>query len=128
MIDLRARMVEDDQAIHNGTLGAGSFAVDLKFTSTDDVPLTETIKGFYEDTALLGINPENGLPVRGAKIPISFHQADLTIWDSLSDLTRWQVEFTNGAGQLISVEIFDVIPDRSFGSVLCMSKIIPGHR
>lgn len=128
MVDLRARMVSDDKKIHNGTLGTGSFAVDLKFTDPDDSGNPLTIKGMYEDTALLGINPENGLPVRGAKIPISFHQEDLTIWDGLADLQRWKVEFTNGAGQSIAVEINDVIPDRSFGNVLCMTTIISGHR
>ena len=128
MIDLRARMVLDDQKIHNGTLGTGSFAVDLKITDlVTPTPNTLTIKGMYEDTALLGINVETGLPIRGAKIPISFHQADLAIWDGVASLQRWKVEIVNGAGQSIVVEIFDVIPDRSFGNVLCMCKLASGH-
>lgn len=128
MIDLQARAVSDSQKIHNNELGTGGFAVDLKFTDPDNPGTPKTIKGLYNDTALLGINPENGLPVRGAKIAVSFHQSDLTIWDGVSDLQRWKIEFVNGAGQSISAEIDDVIPDRSFDDVLVMTKIISGHR
>ena len=128
MIDLHARAISDSQKIHNNELGTGGFAVDLIFTDPDNPGTPETIKGLYNDTALLGINPENGLPVRGAKIAVSFHQSDLTIWDGVSDLQRWKIEFTNGAGQSIAAEINDVIPDRSFGDVLVMTKIISGHR
>lgn len=128
MIDLQARAVSDSQKIHNNELGTGGFAVSLKFTDPDNPGIPKTIKGLYNDTALLGINPENGLPVRGAKIAVSFHQSDLTIWDGISDLQRWKIEFVNGAGQSISAEIDDVIPDRSFGDVLVMTKIISGHR
>lgn len=129
MIDLQARSVEDSQAIHNGTLGAGSFAVDMLFTDlVTPTPNTQTIKGLYNDTSLVGINLENNMPVRGSKIAISFHQSDLTIWDGLASLQRWKVRFTNGAGQIINCEINDPIPDRSFGDVLCMCKIISGHR
>ena len=128
MIDLQARAVSDSQKIHNNELGTGGFAVDLKFTDPDNPSTPKTVKGLYNDTALLGINPENGLPVRGAKIAVSFHQSDLTIWDGISDLQRWKIEFVNGAGQSISAEIDDVIPDRSFGDVLVMMKIISGHR
>ncbi len=128
MIDLHARAVLDSQKIHNNELGTGGSAVDLKFTDPDNSGTPETIKGLYNDTALLGINPENGLPVRGSKIAVSFHQSDLTIWDGLSDLQRWKIEFINGAGQSIAAEINDVIPDRSFGDVLVMTKIISGHR
>lgn len=128
MVDLLARAVEDSQSIHNGTIGAGSFATDLLFTDrTTPTPNTQTIKGLFNDTALLGIDTEAGLPVRGAKIAISFTQADLTIWDGVADIQRWKIEFTNGAGQTVTVEISDVIPDRSFGDVLCMCKIISGH-
>lgn len=128
MIDLQARTVSDSQKIHNNELGTGGFAVGLIFTDPDNPGTPKTIKGLYNDTALLGINPENGLPVRGAKIAVSFHQSDLTIWDGVSDLQRWKIEFVNGAGQSISAEIDDVIPDRSFGDVLVMTKIISGHR
>lgn len=128
MIDLQARAVSDSQKIHNNELGTGGFAVSLKFIDPDNPGIPKTIKGLYNDTALLGINPENGLPVRGAKIAVSFHQSDLTIWDGISDLQRWKIEFVNGAGQSISAEIDDVIPDRSFGDVLVMTKIISGHR
>ncbi len=128
MIDLHARAVSDSQKIHNNKLGTGGSAVDLKFTDPDNLGTPETIKGLYNDTALLGINPENGLPVRGSKIAVSFHQSDLTIWDGLSDLQRWKIEFINGAGQSIAAEINGVIPDRSFGDVLVMTKIISGHR
>lgn len=128
MIDLQARVVSDSQKIHNNELGTGGFGVDLTFTDPDNPGTPKTITGLYNDTALLGINPENGLPVRGAKIAVSFHQSDLTIWDGISDLQRWKIEFVNGAGQSISAEIDDVIPDRSFGDVLVMTKIISGHR
>lgn len=124
-IDLQAKSVSDSQKIHNGTLGTGGFAVDLKFTSL--VPESLTIKGLYNDTALIGINPETGFPVRGAKLAISFHQSDLTIWDGKANLQRWKIELVNGAGQTVVAEINDVIPDRSFGDVLLMMKIISGH-
>lgn len=126
-IDLHARAISDSQKIHNNALGVGGFSVDLSFTSTDAVPLQQTIKGLYNDTSLLGINLENNMPVRGAKIAVSFHQSDLTIWDGKSDLQRWKIAFTNGAGQNVVVEINDVIPDRSFGDVLVMCTIISGH-
>jgi len=123
-IDLQARAISDSQKIHNGTLGTGSFNVTLRFTSPTE---TQTIKGLYNDTSLLGINPENGLPVSGSKLAISFHQSDLTIWDGKADLQRWKVELVNGAGQTVLAEISNVIPDRSFGDILLMMKIISGH-
>lgn len=129
MIDLNARAVSDSQKILNGELTTGSFAVDLKFTDlATPIANTETIKGFYNDTSLIGISIETNFPITGNKIGISFHQSDLTIWDGIVDLQRWKVEFTNGASQAIAVEIINVIPDRSFGEVLCMCKIISGHR
>lgn len=127
-MDLAARMVTDSKAIHNGELTTGSFAVDLLFTDlVTPTPNTLTIKGLPNDTALLGIDPETGLPIRGAKIAISFHQSDLTIWDGLASLQRWKIQYVNGAGQTLVLEISDVIPDRSFGDVLVMCKIISGH-
>jgi hypothetical protein len=126
-IDLQAKAVLDSQKIHNGTLGGGGFNVDLTFTDLETIPNTETIQGLYNDTALLGISPDNGLPVRGAKIAVSFHQSDLTIWDGKSSLQRWTIQFVNGAGQTVIVEIMDVIPDRSFGDVVCICKIVSGH-
>lgn len=129
MIDLNARAVADSKKIHNGTLGTGSVSVDIKFTDlTTPTPNVQTITGLYNDTSLLGINPETGFPVRGSKIAISFHQVDLTIWDGLEDLQRWKMELVNGAGQTIVAELTDVIPDRSFGSVLIMCTIVSGHR
>jgi len=125
-LDLQAKAVRDSQMIHNGTLGAGGFSVSLLFTSLTEQ--TQTIKGLYNDTSLLGINPETGFPVRGSKLAISFSQQDLTIWDGKADLQRWKVQLVNGAGQTVVVEISDVIPDRSFGDVLIMCKIISGHR
>ena len=127
-IDLQAKAVSDSQKIHNGTLGTGGFNVSLKFTDlVEPVANTLTIQGLYNDTALLSINPENGLPVRGSELAISFHQSDLTIWDGKSDLQRWKIELINGAGQTVIAEINDVIPDRSFGDVLLMMQIISGH-
>ena len=125
---MQSKMVSDSKKIHNNQMGTGGFAVSLKFTNNLTVPQSLTIKGFYSDTSLLGINPENGLPVRGSKIAISFHQSDLTIWDGKSDLQRWKIELINGAGQTVTAEISDVIPDRSFGDVLLMTKIISGHK
>ena len=125
-IDLQARSVSDSQKIHNGTLGTGGFNVSLKFT--DLLANTLTIHGLYNDTALLGINPDNGLPVRGSKLAISFHQSDLTIWNGTDNLKRWKIELVNGAGQTVIAEIDDVIPDRSFGDVLLMMKIVSGHK
>ena len=125
-IDLQARAVSDSQKIHNGTLGTGGFNVSLKFT--DLLGNTLTIQGLYNDTALLGINPDNGLPVRGSKLAISFHQSDLTIWNGTDNLKRWKIELVNGAGQTVIAEIDDVIPDRSFGDVLLMMKIVSGHK
>ncbi len=124
-IDLQARSVSDSQKIHNNKLGVGGFAVEMKFTDLSSN--TKTIKGLYNDTALLGINPENGMPVRGSKFAISFHQSDLTIWNGTDDLQRWTVELVNGAGQTVIAELNDVIPDRSFGDVLCMCQIASGH-
>jgi len=126
-IDLQARSVSDSQKIHNNLLGVGGFAVDIIFTDPDNPGTPQIIKGLYSDTALLGINPENGLPVRGSKFAISFHQSDLTIWNGTDDLQRWKVELVNGAGQTVIAELFDIIPDRSFGDVLCMCKIVSGH-
>ena len=125
-IDLQARAVSDSQKIHNGTLGTGGFNVSLKFT--DLLGNILTIHGLYNDTALLGINPDNGLPVRGSKLAISFHQSDLTIWNGTDNLKRWKIELVNGAGQTVIAEIDDVIPDRSFGDVLLMMKIVSGHK
>ena len=125
-IDLQARSVSDSQKIHNGTLGTGGFNVSLKFT--DLLGNTLTIQGLYNDTALLGINPDNGLPVRGSKLAISFSQQDLTIWNGTDNLKRWKIELVNGAGQTVIAEIDDVIPDRSFGDVLLMMKIVSGHK
>ena len=124
-IDLQAKSVADSQKIHNNQLGTGGFAVDMTFTDLSSN--TKTIKGLFNDTSL-AVNPETGLVVIGSKIAISFHGADLTIWDGLEDLQRWQVEFTNGAGQDIVAELFNIIPDRSLGDVLCMCKITSGHR
>lgn len=126
-IDLHARSVSDSQKIHNNLLGVGGFAVDIIFTDPDNPGTPQTIKGLYSDTSLLGINPENGLPVRGSKLAVSFHQSDLTIWNGTDDLQRWKVELDNGAGQTVIAELFDIIPDRSFGDVLCMCKIASGH-
>ena len=125
-IDLNARMVSDSQKIHNGTLGVGGFNVSLKFTNLATESLT--IQGLYTDTSLLGINPDNGLPVRGSKISVSFHQSDLTIWDGKADIQRWEIELVNGAGQSVTTEINDVIPDRSFGDVLLMLKVVKDGR
>lgn len=125
-IDLHARAVSDSQKIHNGTLGVGGFNVSITFTDTSDN--TETIQGLYNDTSLIGIDPETGFPVRGSKLAITFSQSDLTIWDGLTSLQRWKISLTNGAGQTVVAEIFDVIPDRSFGDVLAMCKIISGHK
>ena len=124
-IDLRARMISDSQKIHNGTLGVGGFNTSLKFT--DLASNTLTIQGLYNDTSL-SISPETGMYVTGSKIAISFTQSDLTIWDGLTTLQRWIVEFTNGVGQTVKAEIENVAPDRSFGSVLCFCKIISGHK
>lgn len=129
MIDLNARAVADSKKIHDGTLGTGSFSVSIKFTDlTTPTPNDETITGLYNDTSLLGINPETGFPVRGSKLAISFHQADLTIWDGLEDLQRWKMELINGAGQTVIAELNDIIPDRSFGDILVMCTIVSGHR
>lgn len=128
-IDLQARSVSDSQKIHNGTLGTGGFNVSLKFTDlTTPTPQELTIQGLYNDTSLLGINPDNGLPVQGSKLAISFHQSDLTIWNGTDSLQRWKIELVNGAGQTVIAEINNVIPDRSFGDVLLMMKIISGHK
>ena len=126
MIDLHARAISDSRKILNNELGTGGFAVELTFTNPDDADNPLTISGFYNDTALLGINPETGLPVRGSKIAISFHQSDLTIWNGLDDLQRWTAAFVNGAGQDVLVELNDIIPDRSFGEVLVMCTLVSG--
>ena len=127
-VDLQAKSVSDSQKIHNGTLGTGGFNVDLLFTDlATPTANTLTIQGLYNDTSL-SINPETGLLLIGAKIPVSFHQSDLTIWDGLADLQRWTIQFVNGAGQTIIGEIESVIPDRSFGDVVVMLTIISGHR
>ena len=127
-MDLHALAVQDSHDIMNGTLGAGGFNVDLTFTDTETVPNQLTIQGLYDDTSILGINPENGQWITGSKIAVKFHQSDLIIWDGVSDLQRWQISFTNGAGQLIICEIDNVAPDRSFGDVIVFCKIISGHR
>ena len=124
-VDLQARSVSDSQKIHNGKLGVGGFNVSMKFTDLSDN--TKTIQGLYSDTSLVGINPENGLPVRGSKFAISFHQSDLTIWNGTDDLQRWKVELVNGSSQSMVAELSDIIPDRSFGDILCMCKITSGH-
>ena len=126
-IDLQAKSVSDSQKIHNNQLGTGGFAINMTFTDPANPGTPKIIKGFYNDTSL-AVNPETGLPVIGSKVAISFHQSDLTIWDGLTDLQRWKVEFTNGAGQDIIAELYNIIPDRSLGDVLCMCKIVSGHR
>ena len=123
-VDLHTRSVSDSQKIHNGTIGTGKFNVSMLFT--DREANTETIQGLYNDTALL-INPENGLPLIGSKITISFSQSDLTIWDGIADLQRWTVQFVNGAGQTIIAELMGIKPDRSFGDVQADCKIVSGH-
>ena len=126
-IDLHARAVSDSQKIHNGTIGTGKFNISIKFTDPANPGTSQTIQGLYNDTSLVAINPENSLPVRGSKFALSFSQQDLTIWDGLADLQRWKIELINGAGQSVVGELFDIIPDRSFGDVLCMCKIASGH-
>jgi hypothetical protein len=123
-MDLHALAVKDSHDIMNNTLGAGGFSVDHVFTDLSDNELT--IKAWYDDTSIQ-INPENGQLMTGSKITVKFHQSDLIIWDGLSDLQRWKISFTNGAGQLINCEIENVAPDRSFGDVLVFCKIISGH-
>lgn len=123
-IDLQAKAVSDSQKIHNGTLGAGGFSVVMKFT--DLLANDLTIKGLFNDISLT-INPETGMPMTGSRIAISFHQSDLTIWDGKASLQRWKVEFVNGAGQNIICELSDIMPDRSFGDVQVLCKIISGH-
>lgn len=123
-IDLQAKSVKDSQKIHNGTLGAGGFSVDMTFTNLVGGSLT--IKGLFNDISLT-INPETGMFVTGSKIVISFHQLDLTLWDGKASLQRWKVGFSNGAGQNIVAELENIMPDRSFGDVQCMCKIISGH-
>ena len=127
MIDLQAKSVSDSQKIHNNTLGTGGFAVDLTITEFNNPGNTITIKGLYNDTGIT-IDFESGMPTTGAKIAVSFHGSDLTIWDGVQDLQRWKVEFENGSGQSMVVEISDVMPDRSFGDILTLCKIISGHR
>lgn len=128
MIDLEARSVADSQKIHNGTLGAGGFNVSLKFTDlATPTPNTETIQGLYIDVSNIGINFDTGMPASGSKLWISFHQADLTIWNGTDDIQRWNLELVNGAGQTVVGEINDVKPDRSFGSVLASITIESGH-
>ena len=124
---MQAKSVSDSQKIHNNQLGTGGFAVDMTFTDPANPGTPQTIKGLYNDTSL-AVNPETGLIVIGSKVAISFHQSDLTIWDGLTDLQRWQVEFTNGAGQDITAELYSIIPDRSLGDILSMCKIVSGHR
>ena len=127
-VDLRAISIQDSHDIINGTLGTGSFAQDLIFTDLETVPNTITIKGWPDDTGIVGIDFETGLAVSGSKISIKFHQSDLAIWDGLASLQRWKIQFVNGAGQTIICEINDVFPDRSFGDILVNCKIISGHR
>lgn len=127
-IDLQAKAVSDSQKIHNGNLGTGGFDVSILFTKFNDPGTTQTIRGLYNDTSLIGINPDTGFPVRGSKLAISFHQSDLTIWNGIDDLQRWKIELVNGAGQTIVAELNDVITDRSFGDVLAMCTIASGHR
>jgi hypothetical protein len=125
-IDLHAKSISDSQKIHNGNLSAGGFNVSLLFTSIDDTPLTQTIQGEYNDVSMT-IDADTGMIMTGSKIAISFQQSDLTIWNGRSDIQRWKVGFTNGAGQAIQCEISQVMPDRSFGDVVCICKIISGH-
>lgn len=128
MIDLHALAVQDSHDILNGTLGAGSFSVDLAFNTPAGaaVPKSQTIKGLYDDTSF-AINFETNLPATAPKIAVKFHQSDLTVWDGKESLQRWTVGFTNGAGQVVTAEVKDVIPDRSFGDVLLMCVIVDGH-
>ncbi len=127
MIDLQAQSVQDSHDIINGTLCTGSFSVDLTFTDLEATPNELTISGWFDDISLT-MNPETGMPMVGSKIPIKFHQSDLTIWDGLADIQRWQIAFTNGAGQDIVCEIESIMPDRSFGDIVAFTKIISGHR
>lgn len=126
-IDLHDRAVSDSQKIHNNNLGAGGFSVDMEFEDlVTPIPNKLTIKALYNDVAIQ-IDPEQGSPVQGSQLSISFHQSDLTIWDGLADLQRWKISFTNGAGQIIKAEIDYPWPNRSFGDVVCLCKIISGH-
>ncbi len=126
-LDLQAKAVNDSKKIFNGTLGTGGFNVSLKFTDlTVPTPQVKTIQGFYNDTSL-NINPETGFPMIGSKLAVSFHQSDLTIWDGIASLQRWKIELVNGAGQTVLSEIESVAPDRSFGDILVLCKIISGH-
>lgn len=126
-IDLHARAISDSQKIHNGRLGAGGFDVEMTFTDLSTSPNNLTIRGLYNDVSVT-VDSETGQIMTGAKIAVSFHQSDLMIWDGKESLQRWKVAFTNGAGQDITAEIMQVLPDRSFGDVLVLCKIIGGHR
>jgi hypothetical protein len=125
-IDLHAIAISDSQKIHNGNLSVGGSNVDLLIKNIGATQ-SQTIQGEYNDVSLT-VDAETGMVMTGSKIAVSFQQSDLTIWDGKSDLQRWTVEFTNGAGQDIKAEIMQVLPDRSFGDVVVLCKIVSGHR
>jgi hypothetical protein len=127
-IDLNSLSVEHSRKIHNNELGAGGFAIDITFTNLGTTPSSQTVKGFFTDVDIDGINPENLLPIRGNRISVSVHQADLSpLWDGKADVQRWKVSFTNNAGQDVEAEVSDVIPDRVFGDCVFILYIISGH-
>lgn len=125
-VALHDRIVSDSQKIHNNEMIGGD-AVEVTFSDTEDTPNELTIMASYNDISLT-VDAETGMIIAGSKISIFFQQSDLTIWDGLASMQRWTVAFTNGAGQDISAEISQVLPDRSFGDVTVLCKIVSGHR
>ncbi len=80
----------------------------------------------YKDVSI-GINPENGLPIIGPVIVVSFFKKNLTIWNGTDDLQRWKVEFVNGSGQNIIAELMGIKPDNNLGGIQVDCKITSGH-
>ncbi len=123
-IDLHAKAASDSQKIHNNNLGTGGDSVEVTVADTDSNELT--LYGRYTDVSM-AIDPETGMMVTGSRVGISFHQSDLALWDGVSDMQRWTVSFTNGAGQTVEGEIVNVMPDRYFGDVVVIINVSSGH-
>ncbi len=126
MIDLNARIKTDSQKIHQGTLGAGSFATDITITRPDGSD-SLTITGLYNDISI-AINPQTGMPIVGSTIAISVHLDDFTTWDRLESLDRWRVSFVDNSGLNCIGEMINAMPDFTFGDLFFSLQLDKGKR
>ena len=83
----------------------------------------QDIKGFYVDTSL-EIDPDNGLPIVGQKIAVTFNIDDITIGSGVNEnYEKWKAIFTNHVGKERIGYFQNPIPDRTIGMITATLSI-----